>query len=116
MKITLNNKTFELKFGFGVFFILGKLWKLDNFQDTLDKVKEAEKIGDEVKFEALEILCDVVKACIVNNKDNGVVFEDLDQTEVIEYLFENIDQTEMIFQGIVDSMPKPKESEKVVGK
>ena len=115
MNFEVNKQNFELKFGFGVFFLLARNWRLDSFQKVLNKiVKEFSKLsGDkqgkeavDIAFETLRILSEVIEACIVNKKENGVKIGDLEEGDICDAIFKNPEVMGTIFQQLIDSMPK----------
>jgi hypothetical protein len=123
MKISYDNKNFELKFGFGVFLILGKMWNLVGVNSVFKKVmssmtwaanidfdnlKEEDLANIEIPFDSFTVLADLVIGSIVANKENKLSIEDLDQTDVANWVFNNQELMGPIMSSFIASFPKPK--------
>lgn len=123
MKINFDNKNFELKFGFGVFFILGKMWKLEGINAVFTKVFSSMKWAAdidfskpelinleklEIPFETFTVLADLITASMVANKENNVSIEDIDTMELCDWVFNNQEEIQPIMTAFVESMPKAK--------
>jgi len=112
--ITINNKTFKLKFGLKVFRLLGDFWDLPTFGGVQQKVFSIlSSITDDISFEQLDVINDVIIASIVSNLDNT---EDLTRDE-LDDLFLSDTQTMMdiiktVFSSFTESLSQPDTSGK----
>lgn len=123
MKFQIENENFELKFGFGVFYVLGKYWGLQTFDESLKKifkglgkyatvdVKDLPAADIELTYEATETMADLVMAAIVANKQNGKSFEDFFVPDVISAIVQNIDVMPALMTEFISSMPGVKKQE-----
>jgi hypothetical protein len=126
MKISYNKKNFELKFGFGVFFILGKMWNLEGIQSIFKKVLSSMQWAAVIDFdnpentnfeeidiplETFEVLADIIRASIVADKSNGITLDELDPMDICTWIFENQQHIGPIMNAFISSMPKAKPEE-----
>ena len=125
MKIVYQENNFELKFGFGVFFILGKMWKLEGIQAIFKKVLSSvewavnidfdnpENVSEDfdIPLESFQVIADIVIASVVADKKNGVTVEDFDVSDVCDWIFENQNLIGPIITAFLQSMPKAKPEE-----
>lgn len=123
MKFTIENENFELRLGFGVFFILGKHWKLASYNDVLKRIIESfgayanmdandlQNQEFDLSLETIEVLADIVIAAITANKANGKTFDDFDIVEVVDAIMANMNVLPQLVKGLIDSMPGVKKQE-----
>jgi hypothetical protein len=119
MKVTINKEDFELRLGLGVFYILGKRWGLESYDDVLKRIltifsqyadkeeKDLEDADVKLTFEMSETLSDIIISAIVANKNNGKVFEDIDPLDVMDFIWANISILPELLKELISSMPKP---------
>jgi hypothetical protein len=124
MKLVIDKQNFELEFGFKVFSVLSKMWKLEGVNSIFKRVitsmswalnldfqnlksEDFEKL--DIPIESFEVLADIVGASIVANKKNNIALEDLEAMDLENWVFQN--QTEMgpIMTEFINSMPRPKQ-------
>ena len=120
MKFTIENENFELRFGFGVFFILGKHWRLASYNEVLKRIvssfgsyaaldeSELQNHEFDLSLETIEVLADIVMGAIVANKENKKKFADFDLVEVIDAIMANMDLLPQLMKELIASMPVQK--------
>lgn len=62
MKIQLEGKAFELKFGFKCFMLLGKELGLNTFNEVVQAFTSFNEVKDDISFEQLELIEKLVVA------------------------------------------------------
>lgn len=117
MNITINNKTFTLKFGYGCLKTLGELWGIEDFQGVISEfLKLAPANGNLAEFKltfgVVDKLVDVIYASVLTY-DAGSA-NDFDKNDCADYLLGNPEGITMVFTEFMNSMPKP--DPKTVGK
>jgi hypothetical protein len=60
--------------------------------------------GDDLGFEQIEVIIDLIEAAIVSNRENKVVANDLDS--IADVIFTNAEKLQEIVQAFVESLPK----------
>ena len=113
--VTIGKKTYQLKFGYGVFRRLSREYKIQSFGELGSFIDSLELTsGKDLKFDALDFIGNLVKCSIEFNLKDQVDFdmEDVVQdlifdpsqrdklTEIIQSLFAS-------FAPLIDSEKKP---------
>lgn len=106
MKITLNNKSYSLKFGLGFFRELGRIYNDDTIQQTLARIVvfDDAKTVSELPYSLLDLLENIVKAAALNDKSN--VFDENDFEDVLDVVMSYPNFIVEFKTSILESMPK----------
>jgi hypothetical protein len=107
--ITVNNKTFVLKFGMKVLRLLSEKWNAPGLIGVLQKLSVFEGMTDDITFEQLDVMNDLILAAVSANDDNSetLTSDELDQL----FLNDNdaiIKIIEEVLKGFIASIPRPK--------
>lgn len=106
MKITIEKKTFELKFGFKCFINLGKALGLDTFNQVVGKFSNFNNEDGDISFEQLNLIEQLVIAAIEAHPK----YYDLDYSvmdvSVIDGIMAQPNLLGEIMQAFTDSFPK----------
>ena len=107
--ITVNNKTFILKFGMKVLRLLSEKWNAPGLSGVFAKLAIFEGMTDDVTFEQLDVINDLIVASVSANDANT---ETLTADELDElFLHDNVTMTkiiETVFKGFMASIPQAK--------
>lgn len=105
MKLKINKTTVELSFGMLMFRNLGKRWKLNSVNEVIGKLSVFDEIKDDIPFNVFDTLFDLIEvsAQIKNSEIK------LDYNEVCEVMMTNPELLQEVMNGIVESLPKPKQ-------
>jgi hypothetical protein len=106
MKITLNNKSYSLKFGLGFFRELGRIYGDDTIQQTLARIVvfDDAKAVSELPYSLLDLLENIVKASALNDRSN--VFDENDFESVLDVVLSYPNFIVEFKNAILESMPK----------
>jgi hypothetical protein len=125
MKLVIDKQNFELEFGFKVFSVLSKMWKLQGVNSIFKRVitsmswamnldfqnlKSDDFENLDIPIESFEVLADIIGASIVANKKNNIALEDLEAMDLENWVFLNQEEMGPIMTAFIDAMPRPKES------
>ena len=124
MKLVIGKQNFELEFGFKVFSVLSKMWKLEGVNSIFKRVitsmswamnldfqnlKSEDFENLDIPIESFEVLADIIGASIVANKHNNIALEDLEAMDLENWVFLNQEEMGPIMTAFIDAMPRPKE-------
>lgn len=110
MKITLNNKSYSLKFGLGFFRQLGKVYGDTTLNQTLARLSVLDGVKDDIPYEFMDLIENLVIAA-VNNAGNDSISILKVKDCIVDAVFANPTILQELIAGIVESMPKQKETE-----
>lgn len=111
MKITLNNKSYSLKFGLGFFRELGKVYGDETIQQTVQRIvvfDNAETLAS-LPYSLLDLLENIVKAAALNDKSNDFDLSDFE--DVLDVIMSYPNFIVEFKNAILESMPKQTESQ-----
>lgn len=100
--ITIEGKKYNVKFGYGAFKILCKLWNETKIS-ALDKHLAKLQFADDPTIEQLDITGQLVLAGILNANSKASVTAD----DVVTALMFDVDVMQKIMTEFQSSMPKP---------
>ena len=105
--ITINKKTFMLKFGMKVFKVLGTLWGTPTLNTTLAHLSIFQQHTEDLSFEQIDVISDLIISAIEAHEDNTETIcrdeiGDLLLTDTVNIL--NIIQT--VINGLTASLPQ----------
>lgn len=108
-KIQVNGKTFVLQFGMKVLKLLSSKWQVPGLNGVFAKLAIFDGMTDDVSFEQLEVINDLILCSIIANNDNieTITAEELDEL----FLADIATMTKIIeevFKGFMASMPQAK--------
>lgn len=105
MKITLNNKSYSLKFGLGFFRVLGRVYGDTTLNQTLARLTVLDGIKDDIPYEFFDLIENLVVAAA--DYAGNPIEDDAEEMDVIvDTIFTNNALLQEIIAGIVESMPK----------
>jgi len=105
MKITLNNKSYSLKFGLGFFRELGRVYGDATLNQTLARLTVLDGIKEDIPYEFMDLVENLIIAA-ANNAGN-IIEEDAKEIDsIIDVVFQDVTLLQQILAGIVESMPK----------
>ena len=105
MKLVIDKKAFELKFGFKCFMNLGRALGLETFSQVVEKFSSFENTTD-ISFDQLELLEKLVIAAAEAHPNYYNLDYSILDVSVIDHLMENQDQLTKIMNAFADSFPK----------
>lgn len=88
--INIDGKDYFLKFGYGAFRVLGKIWKVETLEATGEKISKAFKNIDKKNggfgFEQLDVLSDMIFSAIIckNPEVENILNRDDIATEILK--------------------------------
>lgn len=104
LQITLNKTAYSLKFGIGCLITLGKHWETKTINETTAKLAVLEQVTDDVSFEFIQVITDLVSAAIYSDKNNDL--SDFDATDLPDILLSDPQLLTNIFVEFMQSMPQ----------
>lgn len=103
VNLQLGSKSFKLKFGLKLFRILGTKWNVPGINEVVAKLSVLDGSQNELTFEQLDILEDLVRAAIVSG---GHDYSELADIEVIDEFLKNPQALHVLTEQIVASLPQ----------
>ena len=107
--IKIAGSSYPLKFGYGAFKFLGRLWNCPGIAQVSEKVQKAfpEEDKGEVSFEQMDLIGDITFAGINNA---GVEVDNIPEAEDIiqAIVFEDSKQLSIVMTAFSESFPKEK--------
>lgn len=100
--LNINGESVTLKFGYGLFRLLGEKWNLPGINSVFMKFSCFEKAQEEITFEMMELLIDLVVY-------SGLMADasvELDRDEIADCLIQNPGIITQIMGAFMDSIPK----------
>lgn len=110
MKITLNTKSYSLKFGLGFFRQLGKVYGDTTLNQTLARLSVLDGVKDDIPYEFMDLIENIIIAS-ANNAGNDTIAILKVKDCIIDSVFADPTILQELVTEIVESMPKQKESE-----
>ena len=105
--ITINNKTFKLKFGLKVFRLLGSLWGTPTLNTTMARFGIFQTATEDLSFEQIDVISDLIITSIEANPENE---ETLTRDEIDELLLSDttalVKVIEIVMKGLTESLPQ----------
>lgn len=105
MNITLNNKSYSLKFGLGFFRQLGRVYGDTTLNQTLARLTVLDGIKDDIPYEFFDLIENLVVAA-ADYAGNPIEDDAEDMDVILDTIFTNNALLQEIIAGIVESMPK----------
>jgi hypothetical protein len=105
MKITLNNKSYRLKFGLGFFRELGRVYGDTTLNQTLARLTVLDGIKEDIPYEFMDLVENLIIAA-ANNAGNIIESDAEEIDSIIDVVFQDVSLLQQIVAGIVESMPK----------
>jgi hypothetical protein len=107
--IEINGKSFVLQFGMKVFRLLSEKWNVPGINGIFQKLAVLETITDDVSFEQLDVINDLIVASVRSNPDNKEAIS----SDELDELFLSDTQAmmkiiEVVFQEFTKSIPQTK--------
>jgi hypothetical protein len=99
--ITINNKTFKLKFGLKVFRLLGSLWGTSTLNTTMARLKIFETASEDLSFEQLDMIYDLIISAIEASEENT---ETLSRDEIDDLLLTDTEQIMGVIQTVINGL------------
>ena len=105
--LKLGNKSFKLKFGLGLFRILGRKWQLPGIDEVVQKIAVLDSTDGKLTFEQIDVLEAVLIAAI----QYGGCKDDLSDFDIIDEFFKDPKALDNFKDGIINSLPKNEPAE-----
>lgn len=105
MKITLNNKSYSLKFGLSFFRELGRVYGDTTLNQTLARLTVLDGIKEDIPYEFFDLIENLVVAA-ADHAGNPIEDDAEEMDVIIDTVFTNTALLQEIIAGIVESMPK----------
>lgn len=106
-QIKLNGKTFVLSFGMKVLRLLSEKWKVPGINEVIQKMVVLESLTDNLTFEQIDVINDLVLCSIASNSDNTetITAEELDELYLND-MTNFVTQIEIVIKGFMASLPQ----------
>lgn len=105
--LQLGEKSFKLKFGLGLFRILGRKWQLPGIDEVVQRIAVLDSVDGKLTFEQIDVLEQVLISAI----EYGGCKDDLSQFDIIEEFFNDPKALDNFKDGIINSLPKNEPAE-----
>jgi hypothetical protein len=99
--LKLGDKSFKLKFGLGLFRILGRKWQLPGIDDVIQKIAVLDSVDKKLTFEQIDILEEILLSAIQYGGYDG----DTKSLDIIDSFFANPNALEEFKNALVSSLP-----------
>jgi hypothetical protein len=107
LTITINQKTFKLKFGMKVFRLLSAEWNVPGLNGVMARFAILQTMADELTFDQLDVISDLIVAATQAHGENTETVTRDEIDDLILYDSAAIMQViEVVIQGFSDSLPK----------
>ena len=100
--LKLGKKSFKLKFGLGLFRILGRKWQLPGIDEVVQRIAVLDSTDGKLTFEQIDVLEAVLIAAI----EYGGSTEDISKLDIIDEFFKDPKALDNFKDGIINSLPK----------
>lgn len=105
--LKLGEKSFKLKFGLGLFRILGRKWQLPGVDEVIQRIAVLDSVDGKLTFEQIDVLEAVLIAAI----EYGGCAEDVSKLDIIDEFFKDPKALDNFKDSIINSVPKPENIE-----
>jgi hypothetical protein len=107
LTITINQKTFKLRFGMKVFRLLSAEWNVPGLNGVMARFAILQTMADELTFDQLDVISDLIVAATQAHGENTETVTRDEIDDLILYDSAAIMQViEVVIQGFSDSLPK----------
>jgi len=110
MKIVIEKKAFELKFGFKCFIILGRALGLKTFNEVVVKFSQFDNVKDDISFEQLDLIEELVIAAVQASPSYCNLNYSITDVAVMDGIMDQPELLTNIMSAFVESLPKDDES------
>lgn len=107
MKVTIKNTNFDFSFNYSYLKRLGEKWNCKGIGDLFHKIVVMD-FNEELEFNAIETLTDVLQTAVEMQTEDIVISED----DVLSLMFENPQVIADVITEIAKSMPVQKNQPK----
>lgn len=114
LTLKINEKSVVLKFGYGLFRLLGDKWELPGINSVMARFEGFANLaqGGELTFDLMDVISDLVISAAEYN-DKSV---ELDSDEICDYFFKNVHELEGIMKLFVSALPQDLTNPDLLGK
>ncbi|MBF4484433.1 hypothetical protein [Flavobacterium sp. CSZ] len=105
--IQLGDKSFKLKFGLGLFRVLGRKWQLAGIDDVVLKMAILDSVDGKLTFTQIDVLEEILISAI----EYGGYKESLDDFDIIDEFFKDPNALDNFKNALVESLPKSEVSD-----
>jgi len=105
--LNLGDKSFKLKFGLGLFRILGRKWQLPGIDEVVQRIAVLDSVDGKLTFEQIDVLEQVLISAI----EYGGCKDDLTDFDIIDEFFKDPKALDNFKDGIISSLPKNEPAE-----
>lgn len=106
MKITIDNKAFELKFGFKCLMILGEEYGLKSFNAVVRKLMILEKLKDDLTFEQAELIEKLVESAVKSSASYSNLEYSIYDVSILDWAIANPDELAKVMSELAKSLPQ----------
>jgi hypothetical protein len=107
LTITINQKTFKLRFGMKVFRLLSTAWNVPGLNGVMARFAILQTMADELTFDQLDVISDLIVAATQAHEENTETVTRDEIDDLILYDSPAIMKViEVVIQGFSDSLPK----------
>lgn len=94
-----------MKFGMACLIQLGRFWKTNTINETTAKLSVLESVSDDVSFEFIQVVTDLITAAVYADRSNNI--DDFDPLDVPDVVLNDSELLKNIFTEFMQSMPQP---------
>lgn len=108
-KLEINGKSFVPGFGMKFFLLLSERWGVDSINGVLSRLSILESITDDVTFQQIYTICDMISASVKANPENAEIITEDEISNLFLTDAEAITKVvEQVMKGFMQSLPKAK--------
>lgn len=101
LTLKLGKKSFKLKFGLGLFRILGRKWQLPGIDEVVQRIAILDSVDGKLTFEQIDVLEQVLISAI----EYGGCTDDLSKFDIIDEFYKDPKALDNFKDGIINSLP-----------
>ena len=105
MKIKIDKKTVELKFGFGFLRKFGEQYQKTAYQDTINLITTSFSSFDDLTFQQEDMFKSVLVLAAETAEDEKAVAH-LRELDIMTFIFSDLDTFQKVLTALTDSFPK----------
>jgi hypothetical protein len=109
MKIIIENKEFNLRFGFKSLMILGEMRGLKNYSDVIALFNGFSESQEDFELPQLQLIEDLVVSAAEADPQYYNLGYSISDVVVIDHLMHNQADLNLVIKSFLESFPQPKE-------
>ena len=103
--IEIEGKKYPIKFGYGAFRFLGRMWNCKGITQVIEKLGDLDGMDKDFTFEQADMLADLVLAGVSNASDQG---DDLFRDDVMDAILFDPEIMMDVMAELMRSFPQSK--------